>query len=371
LFIVHAAPEFLLRGLPASRHAATEVRVNARSDVDAVILVGGQGTRLRPLTESVPKAVLPLAGRPFLRYMLDWLGRHGVEEAVLCCGYRADAVREVLGEGTTPRLRYVEEPEPRGTGGAIRFAAEQLEESFFALNGDVLSDFDLTALRRFHEHHRSRATLGLYPVDNASGYGLVRRDGAEVIEFAEKPPTAVAGEINAGTYVLERSLLDLIPEDREVSIERETFPRLIGAGLHALALDGYWMDVGTPDRYAQATWDVLEGRVETAVGEGIDGSRPLLDDGAVVDPDATVRAPALVERRARIAAGATIGPRAVIGPGCEIGAGARVESSVLHSGCRIGEGAAVIDAIAGAEVEVAAGAKLGPGAVVGAGERIG
>jgi mannose-1-phosphate guanylyltransferase len=342
--------------------------------MQALILVGGEGTRLRPLTETVPKAVMPLAGQPFLSYMIEWLGRHRVDEVVLACGFGAGRLREVLGEGGDgPRLRYVEEPEPRGTAGAIKFAAQQLPDRFLALNGDVLADLDLTALIGFHEQRGSRATLGLYPVQDPSGYGLVRRseDGA-ILEFLEKPDPGQAGpgEINAGTYVLERSVLDLVPDGRMVSIEREVFPRLIGDGLHGLPLDGYWMDVGTPDRYLQATWDILERHVRTALGDRLDPAGRLIGEGVELEAGARVEGPALVEDGARLGEGAVVGPRAVIGPGCEIGAGAVVTSSVLHEGCRIGEGATVREAIAGAGVEVEMGASVVAGSVLGAGERI-
>ncbi len=338
--------------------------------MQALILVGGEGTRLRPLTETVPKAVMPLAGRPFLSYMIDWLGQHGVDEVVLACGYRADVVREVLGEGGSPRLRYVEEPEPRGTAGAIKFAAEQLGERFLALNGDVLSDLDLSALMAFHERRGARATLGLYPVDDATGYGLVERaeDGA-VSEFLEKPERPGPGDINAGAYVLERSVLDLIPAQGMVSIERDIFPCLIGQGLFALPLPGYWMDIGTPDRYLRATWDILERRVRTDLGERLDDRGRLIAPGAEIDAGAVIEGPALIGEGARIRAQARVGPRVVIGPDCEVAGGTRVESSVLLGGCRIGEGASVRGAIAGAEAQVAAGGSVKDG-VIGAGERI-
>ncbi len=339
--------------------------------MQALILVGGEGTRLRPLTETVPKAVMPLAGKPFLAYMIDWLGRHGVDEIVLACGYRADVVRDVLGEGGSPRLRYVEEPEPRGTGGAIKFAADELEDRFLALNGDVLTDLDLGALMSSHEQRGARASLGLYPVDDATGYGLVKYDGAGAVsEFLEKPEKPGPGEINAGTYMLERSVLDLIPEGEMVSIERDVFPRLIGKGLHALPLPGYWMDIGTPDRYLQATWDILERRVESELGERLDDEGRLIAADAEVDAGATVTGPALVEAGVRIAATASAGPRAVIGPDCQIEAGASVASSVLLTGCRVGEGAEVRGAIAGAGAEVCAGATAGDGSVLGPGERL-
>ena len=273
--------------------------------MQAIVLVGGEGTRLRPLTDDVPKPALTLVDRPFLAYMVEWLASHGVEEVVLACGFLPDVLREALGEeeheGT--RLRYVVEPDRRGTAGAIRFAADALGaalgDRFLALNGDVLTDLDLTALVREHERAAARATLALYPVEDSSAYGLVRRDGdGAVLEFLEKTGEEVPGEVNAGAYVLERSVLDLIPPGREVSIEREVFPRLVGEGLQALPLDGYWMDIGTPERYLQASWDILEGRVATAVEPS--GPGTIVSTSADVDPAATVGPRAVEIGRAHV-----------------------------------------------------------------------
>jgi mannose-1-phosphate guanylyltransferase len=324
--------------------------------VQAIVLVGGKGTRLRPLTDSVPKPALTLVDRPFLAYMIEWLAAHGVSEVVLACGYRPDVLRDSLGDGERAgaRIRYVEEPEPRGTAGAIRFAAEELgedlEDRFLALNGDVLTDLDLTALLRLHEKREARATLGLYPVEDSAAYGLVGTgpDG-EVLEFLEKTGREVPGEINAGTYVLQRSVLDLIPPGEEVSIERDVFPRLAGDGLYGLALEGYWMDIGTPERYLQSSWDILEGRVRTQVKPTAPG--------------------VLADRTATVADGAVIGPRAVIGAGCRVGPGAEVRDSVLLAGCGVGEGARITGSILSAGVQVAPGAVL-EGAVVGENERV-
>jgi mannose-1-phosphate guanylyltransferase len=314
---------------------------------------------------------MPLAGRPFLSYMIDWLARHGIEEIVLACGYRADVVREVLGEGGSPTIRYVSEPEPRGTGGAIKFAAAELDERFLALNGDVLTDLDLGALISSHEQRGARASLGLYPVDDATGYGLVKYDSdGAVSEFLEKPEVPGPGEINAGTYVLERSVLDLIPDGEMVSVERDVFPRLIGEGLHALPLPGYWMDIGTPDRYLQATWDILERRVETELGDRLDEDGRLVDAGVDLDERATVTGAALIEAGARIGPEAVVGPRAVVGSSCEIEAQATVSSSVLLEDCRVGEGATVRGSIAGSGAQVSAGATVADGSVLGPGESV-
>lgn len=324
--------------------------------MQAVVLVGGEGTRLRPLTNDIPKPALTLVDRPFMAYMVEWLASHGVEEVVLACGFLPGVLREALGgeehEGT--RLRYVVEPDRRGTAGAIRFAADalgdELEDRFLALNGDVLTDLDLTALLAAHEEAGARATLALYPVEDSSAYGLVSHDaGGAVSAFVEKTGEPVPGEINAGAYVLERSVLELVPPDREVSIEREVFPRLVGDGLCGLPLEGYWMDIGTPERYLRASWDILEGRVATRVTATAPGM--LVAGAAEVDP------------------GARIGPRAVLSPGCRVAAAAEVRESVLLDGCSVGEGARVSGSVLGPGVAVAAGAVVND-AVLGRDERV-
>ncbi|MGH2938359.1 MAG: sugar phosphate nucleotidyltransferase [Solirubrobacterales bacterium] len=311
--------------------------------MQAIVLVGGEGTRLRPLTDNVPKPAITLVDRPFLAYMVEWLGSHRVSEVVLACGFLPDRLREALGDGEHEgvRLTYVTEPEPRGTAGAIRFAAEalgdRLEDRFLALNGDLLTELDLAALLRAHEERGARATIGLHQVDDAAAFGLVVCDErGSVLTFTEKTGVSEPGEVNAGAYVLERSVFDLIPAGRSVSIETEVFPRLVGEGLCGLRLDGYWMDIGTHERYLQATWDILEGRVATEVRPTAPGLL-LAEDSEVADS-------------------ARIGPRAVISPGCEIGADAVVSSSVLLDGCTIGAGARVSDSV------LAAGAVVEPGA---------
>lgn len=325
--------------------------------MQAIVLVGGEGTRLRPLTSDVPKPAVTLVDRPFLAYAIEWLAAHGVTEVVLACGFLPDVLRGAL-EGEEQRagvtITYVAEPEPLGTAGAIRFAAEalgdRLEGRFLALNGDVLADLDLSALTRAHGERGARATIALHPVQDSAAYGLVRREAdGSVLEFLEKTGQAVPGEINAGAYVLDRSVLDLVPAGRAVSIEREVFPRLVGDGLSGLLLEGYWMDIGTPERYLQASWDILEGRVETRVEPTSPGL--LIADGAA------------------IAAEAEVGPRAVVSSECRLEAGAEVGESVLLEGCSVGEGARVRGSILAPGVEVAPGAQL-VNAVVGRDERV-
>lgn len=324
--------------------------------MQAIVLVGGEGTRLRPLTESVPKPALTLVDRPFLAYMVEWLAGHGVEEVVLACGFLPEVLRQALGDGEHAgvRIRYVAEPRPLGTAGAVRFAADELGdelgERFLALNGDVLTDLDLTALMAAHDRRGDRATLGLYPVDDAAAYGLVRLgEEGDVLAFEEKTGRHEPADVNAGMYVLERSVLDLIPPGEQVSIERDVFPRLVGDGLGGLSLSGYWMDIGTPERYLQASWDILEATAETRV----EPTGP----GMYVDPSA------------EIAESAVVGPRAVIGPGCRLASGAEVRESVLLEGCALEMGARVSGSILSAGVEVPPGASL-EGAVVGEDERV-
>jgi len=325
--------------------------------MQAIVLVGGEGTRLRPLTLTRPKPALTLVDRPFIRFMVDWLVRHGVDDVILACGFKPDPLRAALGDGTGTgaQIRYMEEDEPLGTAGPIRLAADSglLAERFMVLNGDVLTDLDLTALQGFHAERESVATLGLYPVSDPLSYGLVRRrDSGEVTEFLEKPePEQVdTDEINAGAYVLDRGVAGLIPPGRSVSIEREVFPRLVGQGLFGLRLEGYWMDIGTPERYLAATWDILEGRVETDVPS--DGSGTFVAVDASVDPDATV------------------GPRAMIGAGGRVAAGSTIAGSALLEGCSVGEGAEVRAAILGAGVEIGRAARVMEGAVIGDAARI-
>jgi mannose-1-phosphate guanylyltransferase len=320
--------------------------------MQALILAGGEGTRLRPLTYTVPKPVLPLAGRPHIAYVIDWVVRHGVDDVIISCGHLADGVRAALAELESDlRIRYAEEPDARGTAGAIRFAEDMLAERFFVLNGDILCDLDLTAQVEQHSRTGARGTLALYPASDPTGYGLIhRQDDGEITEFLEKPdPHQIdTDEINAGAYLLERSVLDEIPPDRAVSIEREVFPRLVGAGLYGIRLDGYWIDIGTPERYLEANWDILEGRVETVT---------------------KVENPAMVGEGCDLSASAELRAPCVIGDNSRIGSRAVVERSVLLDSCVLGDEAKVANSILSAGVTVQAGVEL-DGTVIGEGEKV-
>ncbi|MEA2218859.1 MAG: mannose-phosphate guanylyltransferase [Solirubrobacteraceae bacterium] len=345
--------------------------------MQAVILVGGEGTRLRPLTSTVPKTVVPLVDRPLIVYMLEWLRRHGVDDVIMSCGFLATGVRRVLGDGSQLglRLRFLEEPEPRGTAGALKFAAHLLDERFLMLNGDVLTDLDLSAQIAQHDATGAVGTLALVPVADPSSYGLVRvRADHSVLEFLEKPSDTSRLDTNlisAGAYVLERSVLDLIPADQKVSIEREVWPLLVDHGLHGFAdADAYWIDIGTPARYLQVTFDILEGNVRTDVRERLGDGYLHVDPSAIVD--GRVIPPAVVERGARVAHGAHVGSLAVLAEGVSIGAGSKVERSVVLRGARVGEHCVLRDcivcpgAVIGDRTQIVEGAMIGEDVKIGA-----
>jgi mannose-1-phosphate guanylyltransferase len=342
--------------------------------VQAVILVGGEGTRLRPLTATVPKPVVPLVDRPFIVYMLEWLRRHGVDDVVMSCGFLATSVRNVLGDGSQLglRLRFVEEPEPRGTAGALKYAEDLLEDRFLMLNGDVLTDIDLTAQIAQHEASRAVGTLALVPVDDPSAYGLVRlHEDHSVKEFVEKPAADQIDTnlISAGAYVLERGVLDLIPPDRNVSIEREIWPRLVGDGLFGFAADAYWLDIGTPERYLQGTFDILEGNVKTAVADRLGPSFVAVAEQ--VRADGRIVPPALVERGCVVEPGAHVGSLVVLGAGVTVGAGSTIERAVVLNGTEIGPHCTLRDCIVAGGVRIGEGATVSGGAVIGEGVTIG
>ena len=342
--------------------------------MQAVILVGGQGTRLRPLTSTLPKPVVPLVDRPFIAFMLEWLREHGVDDVIMSCGFLATSVREVLGDGSDLglRLRFVEEPDPRGTAGALKLAEPMLDERFLMLNGDVLTDIDLTAQIAQHEATGATATLALVPVADPTAYGVViLEQDRSVREFIEKPSSdrVKSNLISAGAYVLERSILDLVPAERNVSIEREVWPLLVGAGLYGFPSESYWLDIGTPARYLQGTFDIIEGNVATAVRERLGSDWLAIDETAQLD--GRVIPPAVLERGVQVAAGAHVGSLVVLGADVRIGTGTVVERAVILRGTQIGEGCELRDCIVAADCRIGPRTRITGGAVLGEGVEVG
>jgi mannose-1-phosphate guanylyltransferase len=342
--------------------------------MQAVILVGGEGKRLRPLTSTVPKPVVPLVDRPFISFMLEWLREHGIDDVIMSCGFLATSVRNVLGDGSGLgiRLRFVEEPDPRGTAGALKYAEPLLDERFLMLNGDVLTDLNLTEQMAQHEQTGAKATLALVPVPDPTAYGLVHlNEDRSVREFLEKPSSdrIDSNLISAGAYVLERELLELVPAERNVSIEREVWPLLIGQGLYGFPSDSYWLDIGTPDRYLKGTFDIIEGNVATAVTDRLGSDWLAIDARAKVT--GRVIPPAVLERGVSVAEGAHVGSLAVLGEDVSIGADSTVERSVILNGAQIGEGCTLRDCIVAAGCRVGARTQITGGAVLGEGVTIG
>ena len=306
----------------------------------ALLLAGGFGTRLRPLTLTRPKHLLPIANRPHIDHVFDLLQRHGVTEVILTTSYLAEAfagtVRAARERGLEVHVTY--EEVALGTAGALKNAqAEVGDATFLAFNGDILSDVDLGALLAFHRDKGAEATILLTPVDDPSAFGVVPTDpDGRVTGFIEKPPQGEAptNMINAGVYVLEPSVLDRIPEGREWSAERALFPELVTghAALYATPTDAYWMDVGTPDKYLKANMDAITGRF------------------AMVDGVA-------VTSTARVADGAEVASSCV-GDGCVVERGARIEDSVLLPGVRVGTGTVVKGSIVGEGCKIAPGAEV-------------
>ncbi len=323
----------------------------------AVVLVGGFGTRLRPLTLNTPKQMLPILHKPMIEHVLEHLAAHGITEAVLSMGFRPDAFADAYPTGRCAgvELHYAIEPSPLDTAGAIRFAALDagIDERFVVVNGDVLTDLDLGKLVAFHEEHGGEGTIALHEVEDPSAFGVVPTDeSGRVLEFVEKPPRdeAPTNLINAGTYVFEASVLDRIPSGRKVSIERETFPAMVADGaLYAMSGDTYWIDTGTPVKYLQAQTDLLRGER----GERAEGVHP----GAKVADDAVV-ARSVLGDEVVVESGATV-RGSVLLPGSHVEAGAVVERAILGPRSTVREGARVDDV-----------AVLGEGAVVGSGVRM-
>lgn len=325
--------------------------------MQAVILVGGMGTRLRPLTFETPKQMLPLVGVPMIECALENLARHGVTDVVLSLGYMPDRFIEAYPDNVIAGIKvtYAVEPEPLDTAGAIRYAAREagIAETFIVVNGDVVTDLDVTSLLAFHRSTGAMASIALHPVVDPSLFGVVpTTPEGRVLAFVEKPPRdeAPTNLINAGTYIMEPAVLDRIAAIGRVSVERETFPALAADGaLYAMADHAYWLDTGTPHAYLQANVDILRGR---------DGRNvPAIHDGSWSHATSQVHETSTLRN-------------AVVDQDCEVGAGAFIERAVLLPGAVVGEGAVVRWSIIGPQAVIGEYAELGPTCVVGAKERV-
>jgi mannose-1-phosphate guanylyltransferase len=314
--------------------------------VQAIVLVGGEGTRLRPLTYGTPKPMVPIMNVPFLARTLERLHDAGIRDVILPAGYMPQAITEYFGDGSAMGLdiTYVIEDEPLGTAGAIKNVEQYIHGPFFVLNGDVLTSLDLRKMIAYHQEKGGLGVLHLITVEDPSSFGCVVHDqSGRVSQFVEKPARGEepTNEVNAGTYLLEPRVLDLIPSGRNVSIERETFPKLLAEGhkLYAHTTRDYWIDLGRPEHYLAAHRDILTGAMPLPavnIGEGV-----------------------LIDRSAKV------GPHVVLGDRCTVGARARIDDSVLWDGVIVEEDAIVEGAIVASGVRIGAGALVSRGSVIG------
>jgi NDP-sugar pyrophosphorylase family protein len=331
----------------------------------ALLLVGGQGTRLRPLTIHAPKSIVPIFNRPFLNYQLDLIKQvPEIDEVILSLNYQPERIEAVFGDGRDAgiKLRYVVEPTPLGTAGGVRYAADGVTDTIVVFNGDVLTQVDLRSLIAFHRDRKSKATIVLTPVANPTAYGLVETDaGGNILRFLEKPKVEeiTCDTINAGIYVLEPDTFDRIPKDVPWSIERSFFPSFIERGETFLAsiYRDYWIDIGTPDKYMQVHRDIMDGRYTMPPFNGRTGI-VWVAPTARVEEGAHLDGPVFVDEHSLVRAGARVGPHTVLGRNTQVHEQATISGSIVWADSEIGREAHVTDAIIGRSCRIGRNADI-------------
>jgi NDP-sugar pyrophosphorylase family protein len=338
----------------------------------AILLAGGKGTRLRPLTLHTPKPIVPIFGRPLLQHQIDLIRKvPEIDEVILSLNYQPRRIEEMFGDGSAIglKIRYVVEPNPLGTGGAIKFAAQGVDSAVVVFNGDILTAVDLNRVIQLHRERAAKATIVLTPVENPAAYGLVETDSeGRVQRFIEKPNPAeiTCNTINAGIYVLEPSTFDRIPRDTAWSVERAYFPSLVERGETFVAhVDhGYWIDIGTPQKYMQVHRDAMTGRYYAEPFNGHTGKVSCAET-ATIEPGAELQAPCYVADGAVVKAGAKIRPLSVIGRQVHVEEGATIAGSIVWANSWIGRDATVTDAILGRNCSIGRNASIRSEAVLG------
>jgi mannose-1-phosphate guanylyltransferase / phosphomannomutase len=340
--------------------------------VKAVIMAGGEGTRLRPLTSNLPKPMMPLANKPMMEHVIDLLRRHGFDEIVVTLAFMPDAIRNHFGDGSEfgVQIQYATEETPLGTAGSVRNAADALDERFLVISGDVLTDIDLGKVVAFHEEKGALATIGLVPVENPLEFGIVitNEDGS-IERFLEKPSwgQVFSDTINTGIFVLEPEIFDHIAPDRPVDFSSEVFPALLEARLplYGAVADGYWEDVGTIEAYVSAHKDILDEKVVVEVpGFELSGG-VWIGESAEIHPDAVVDGPAVIGDNARVEAGARLGEYTVLGANVKVRADAQIRRSIIQDNAYLGEGVRLGGTVVGRACDVRRGARCEDGSVLG------
>jgi NDP-sugar pyrophosphorylase family protein len=339
----------------------------------AILLAGGKGTRLRPLTIHTPKPIVPIFNRPFLHYQIDLLKQvPEIDEVILSLNYQPRRIEEIFGDGSALgiKIRYVVEPAPLGTAGAVKYAGDNLTESVVVFNGDVLTEVDLAAVLRLHRERRARATIVLTPVDNPTAYGLVETDpDGNIKRFLEKPkPEEITtNNINAGIYILEPDTFDRIPRDVAWSIERSYFPSLVerGEAFVAYIYNGYWIDIGTPEKYTQVHRDIMDGRFGAVPFRGLPEPRTSIAADARIEDGVVVEGPCFVDEGVLIKSGARVGPYSVIGRQTQVDEDATIDGAIVWPNCRVSRDAVVRNAIIGRNCHLGRSVTVDGGAVLG------
>lgn len=328
-------------------------------ELTAVILIGGPGTRLQPLTNDRPKSVLPVLNKPFMEHFIAYLRQYGIKDIILTLSYLPDVIREYLGDGSRygVRLTYCLEEEPLGTAGAVKNAEAYLDNTFFVLNGDVFTDMDLGDMLAFHRENKAKATISLTWVDDPSAFGVVETDGEKrVKQFIEKPPLAEATTnwINAGTYILEPEVLEHIPSNTHYMFEKGLYPRLLdtGAPVYGYPYRGYWLDMGTPEKYFSLNVDLLSSKINSPLVSIAEQNGICYSRDAVVHPSVVVTAPVVIDSGSRVDRGVHIRGPVVIGRDCHLEDGASIENAVLWNNVNIGAGARLSQCIISSDINI-------------------
>lgn len=327
--------------------------------MQALVLIGGYGTRLRPLTYTVPKAMAPIANVPFIEHMMRYLRSNGVEHVILTLCYLPEQIQRHFEKSDCGvKIDFVFEHEPLGTGGAVKNAEHLLEDEFLVFNGDILTTIDLKKLVTFHREQDALVTIALTPVDNPSLYGVVVLDSdGRIQKFVEKPPIELAPSnlINAGIYVYRKDVLRHIPPNVEYSVERQLYPKLLDEGERLFAVtfpNDYWIDIGSIDKYMRANFDALDGKLPIQICGSEISAKVWAEDGAKIHDGAKITPPALIGAGSVIEDGAKIGPYAILGRNVRVKSGATVERAIVWDGCEIGSGAKVRETILGFDCKV-------------------
>jgi len=314
--------------------------------------VGGEGTRLRPLTCNTIKAMVPVLNRPFLEHLLHYLKGHGIADIILAMSYLPDPIQGYFGDGNEMgvRLAYLIEEEPLGTAGAVKNAERYLDEPFLMLNGDIFTELDITAMIDFHRERKAKATIAVTPVDDPTAYGLIETDAeGRITRFLEKPSweEVTTNMINAGIYVLEPDILAQIPPQKEVSIERETFQKLLAQGepMYAYSSSAYWLDMGTPEKYLELNQDLLMGKAPSLIDVSGGGKSQIA-------PSAVIKGPVLIGEGCVVKRGAQIKGPAVLGPECKVDEGATIEGAVLWNNSQVGKKAILKNCIVASHCQI-------------------